>query len=97
MRSVGLDLGARHIAYCEVSDGVVMRRASVRRFEELEPMLGPKTAAAQVALEASREGWHVHDVLAPPIPWRPCRSWRFILSRRLQRRKRCAPNAANAP
>jgi len=64
MRSVGLDLGARHIAYCEVSDGVVVRRASVRRLEELEPMLGPKTPAAQVAFEASREGWHVHDVLA---------------------------------
>ena len=64
MRSVGLDLGARHIAYCEVSDGVVMRRASVRRFEELEPMLGPESPAAQVAFEASREGWHVHDVLA---------------------------------
>lgn len=64
MRSVGLDLGARHIAYCEVSDGVVVRRASVRRLSELEPMLGPKAAAAQVAFEASREGWHVHDVLS---------------------------------
>jgi len=63
MRSVGLDLGARHIAYCEVVDGVVVRRASVRRLSELEPMLGPQTAAAQVAFEACREGWHVHDVL----------------------------------
>jgi transposase len=64
MRSVGLDLGARHIAYCEVSDGRVVRRASVRRLCDLEPMLGPKSPAAQVAFEASREGWHVHDVLA---------------------------------
>jgi transposase len=64
MRSVGLDLGARHIAYCEVSKGVVVRRASVRRLSELEPMLGPKSPTAQVAFEASREGWHVHDVLA---------------------------------
>jgi hypothetical protein len=32
-------------------------------------------------------------LLAPPIPWR---SWRFILSRRLPRRKHCAPKAANA-
>jgi transposase len=59
-----LDLGARHIAYCEVSDGRVVRRASVRRLCDLEPMLGPKSPAAQVAFEASREGWHVHDVLA---------------------------------
>lgn len=64
MRSVGLDLGARHIAYCEVFGGVVVRRASVRRLSELEPMLGPQTMAARVAFEASREGWHVHDVLA---------------------------------
>ncbi len=63
MRSVGLDLGARHIAYCEVWDGVVVRRASVRRLSELEPMLGSKTASGRVAFEASREGWHVHDVL----------------------------------
>ena len=64
MRRVGLDLGARHIAYCEVVDGVVVRRASVRRLGELEAFLGPKTPMAQVAFEASREGWHVHDVLA---------------------------------
>lgn len=64
MRSVGLDLGARHIAYCEVSEGVVVRRASVRRLGELEAMLGPESPGAQVAFEASREGWHVHDMLA---------------------------------
>lgn len=64
MRRVGLDLGARHIAYCEVSEGRVVRRTSVRRLCDLEPMLGPKSRAAQVAFEASREGWHVHDVLA---------------------------------
>jgi transposase len=63
MRRVGLDLGARHIAYCEVSEGRVVRRASVRRLCDLEPMLGPESPAAQVAFEASREGWHVHDVL----------------------------------
>ena len=63
MRSVGLDLGARHIAWCEVVDGVVTRRGSVGRLSELEAILGPDTAPAQVAFEASREGWHVHDVL----------------------------------
>src|ERR1017187_5514505 len=31
------------------------------------------------------------------MPWRSWSSWRFILSRRLPRRKRCAPKAANAP
>ena len=63
MRSVGLDLGARHIAYCEVLEGKVVKRGSVRRLSELEEVLkggGP----ARVAFEASREGWHVHDVLA---------------------------------
>ena len=64
MRRVGLDLGARHIAFCEVADGRVVHRTSVRRFGELEALLGPKTGPAQVAFEASREGWHVHDALA---------------------------------
>lgn len=63
MRSVGLDLGARHIAYCEVVDGVVKARTSVRRFQELETRLGVATAPAKVAFEACREGWHVHDML----------------------------------
>ncbi len=56
-------MGARHIAFCEVTDGQVVHRTSVRRLGELEPLLGPKTATAQVAFEACREGWHVHDVL----------------------------------
>ena len=64
MRRVGLDLGARHIAFCEVADGRVVHRTSVRRFGELEALLGPKTGPAQVAFEAIREGWHVHDALA---------------------------------
>ena len=64
MRSVGLDLGARPIAFCEVVAGKVVARTSVRRLGELEALLGPQTAAAQVAFEASREGWHVHEVLA---------------------------------
>ena len=63
MRSVGLDLGARHIAWCEVIGGKVTRRGSVRRLSELEPVLGPQTPPAPVAFEACREGWHVHDVL----------------------------------
>jgi transposase len=62
-----LDLGARHIAFCEVVDGVVVRRASVRGLGELEPLLGPETPPARVAFEASRESWHVHDVL---VGWR---------------------------
>lgn len=63
MRRVGLDLGARHIAYCEVVDGVVMARATARRLGELEARLGRSTSPARVAFEACREGWHVHDVL----------------------------------
>jgi transposase len=58
-----LDLGARHIAFCEVVEGVVVRRESVRRLSDLERLIGADTARAQVAFEACREGWHVHDVL----------------------------------
>lgn len=36
MRSVGLDLGARHIAFCEVRDGLVVDRTSVRSLEQLK-------------------------------------------------------------
>jgi transposase len=63
MRSVGLDLGARKIAFCEVSEGAVVRRATVTRVEELEPLVGPGTSAANVAIEASGEAWHVHATL----------------------------------
>lgn len=61
MRSVGLDLGARHIAYTVVRDGVVIDRGSVRKLSELKDILGAESA--RVAFEASREGWHVHDTL----------------------------------
>jgi transposase len=64
MRTIGLDLGARHIAWCEVVNGVVTRRGSVRRLSELEPIVGSETEPARVAFEASREAWHVHGVLA---------------------------------
>jgi len=43
MRSVGLDLGARHIAYCEVREGKVVDRVAVTRLEELVSRLGPGT------------------------------------------------------
>jgi hypothetical protein len=46
MRSVGLDLGVRHIAYCEVKDGQVVERAAVRSFSQLASQLGPKSAPA---------------------------------------------------
>jgi transposase len=63
MRSVGLDLGARHIAFCEIRDGKVIDRAAVQRLEQLRSRLGPNTPPARVAFESSREAWHVHDVL----------------------------------
>jgi len=63
MRIVGLDLGVRHIAYCEVKDGKVIDRCSVRSLSQLESRLGPNCPPAQVAFEACREGWHVHDKL----------------------------------
>jgi transposase len=63
MRSVGLDLGVRHIAYCEVKDGKVIERCNVRSLSQLASRIGPNCPAAQVAFEACREGWHVHDKL----------------------------------
>ncbi|MGO9834119.1 MAG: IS110 family transposase, partial [Polyangiaceae bacterium] len=63
VRNVGLDLGARHIAYCEVADGQVVERATFRSLAELERKVGPGTPDARVAFEACREGWHVHDTL----------------------------------
>jgi transposase len=63
MRNVGLDLGVRHIAYCEVKDGKVIDRCTVRKFTQLASRIGPESAPAQVAFEACREGWHVHDEL----------------------------------
>jgi transposase len=63
MRSVGLDLGVRHIAVCEVVQGEVVARATVHSLKGLEERLGPGTPKAQVAFEACREGWHVHDML----------------------------------
>ncbi|WP_394842096.1 IS110 family transposase [Pendulispora brunnea] len=63
MRSVGLDLGARHIAYCEVCDGKVVERTSVQQIEQLKGRLGPGTLPAIVAFEAAREAWFVHDLL----------------------------------
>jgi transposase len=63
MRSIGLDLGARHIAYCEVSGGKVIERATVKSLSDLKSRLGPDCPPARVAFEACREGWHVHDRL----------------------------------
>ena len=63
MRSVGLDLGVRHIAYCEVADGKVVDRTTVKSLSQLVSRIGPDCPAARVAFEACREGWHVHDKL----------------------------------
>lgn len=59
MRTVALDLGGRRIDFCEVKDGVVIERGSVRSLRELSRILGPNTPPAQVAFEACREAWHV--------------------------------------
>jgi transposase len=63
MRNVALDLGARKIAYCEVSEGRVVERRTVQRLSRLEDLLGPGTLTARVAIEACREAWHVRDQL----------------------------------
>jgi transposase len=63
MRSVALDLGAKKIAYCEVAEGQVVERRTVRALGDLSVLLGPNTRKARVAIEACREAWHVHDEL----------------------------------
>lgn len=64
MRKVALDLGARKTSYCEVQGGAVIRRATVTSVETLESELGPQQPPAEVAIEACREAWHVHDLLS---------------------------------
>jgi transposase len=63
VRSVALDLGLNKICLSEVRDGKVVHRATVRKVEELLPLLGPETAPARVAIEACREAWAVYDRL----------------------------------
>ena len=63
MKKVALDLGVRKIAYCDVKDGVVVKRVTVHRLGELEELLGPSTPRAEVLFEAGRSAWHVHDML----------------------------------
>jgi hypothetical protein len=55
MRSVGLDLGARHIAYCEVRDGKVVARVRTRAFGLAR--LSPET-------RAERCRWHLFSRLS---------------------------------
>jgi hypothetical protein len=64
MRKVALDLGARKTSYCEVRDGAIIRRATVTSVETLEAELGSQQPPAEVAIEACREAWHVHDLLS---------------------------------
>jgi transposase len=63
MRSIGLDLGSRKIAFCEVRDGQVVARCTVGDVGKLLGVLGPNTAKARVAIEACREAWHMYDQL----------------------------------
>jgi len=63
MRIIGLDLGGKKTCFCEVRDGKVVGRVTVRSIEQLVDVLGPNTPKARVLYEACREGWYVHDKL----------------------------------
>jgi transposase len=63
MRNVALDMGAKTISYCQVHDGKVVDRATVRRLSDLEDRLGPNAAPAHVVFEAGRDAWRVHALL----------------------------------
>jgi transposase len=58
-----LDLGAKKIAFCEVSGGLVIARRTVRDLRSLDDVLGVNTPPARIAIEACREAWHVRDEL----------------------------------
>lgn len=63
MRKVALDLGAKKITFCEISDGHVVQRGTVSEIASLRAVLGPEQPPATVVFEASREAWFVHDLL----------------------------------
>ena len=63
MRIVALDLGAKKTCYCELCQGQVVQRLTVSEVGSLRPLLGPEQPAAQVAIEACREAWFIHDLL----------------------------------
>lgn len=63
MRNVALDLGAKKTTFCEVAGGRVCARTTVSVIAALESLLGPEAEPAQVAIEACREAWHVHETL----------------------------------
>ena len=63
MRKIALDLGARETTYCEVQDGKVVDRGTVREIASLLAVLGPERPPATVAFEAGRQAWFVHDLL----------------------------------
>lgn len=64
MRTVALDLGNKNTSYCEVADGSVVQRGTVSSLESLRCLLGPEQPPARVAIEACREAWFAHDMLA---------------------------------
>jgi transposase len=63
MRSIGLDLGASEVSFCEVAQGQVVARRTASSLDGLADLLGPGAAPACVAIEACREAWVVHDAL----------------------------------
>lgn len=63
MRNVGLDLGVRKIAFCEVVDGKVVARCEVTSIDKLVDKIGPGTPPARVVFEACRTAWYIHDVV----------------------------------
>ncbi|HEU4580773.1 MAG TPA: transposase, partial [Polyangiaceae bacterium] len=63
MRKIALDLGAKETTYCEVRDGKVVDRGTVREMASLVSVLGPERPPATVAFEAGRQAWFVHDLL----------------------------------
>jgi transposase len=64
MRTVALDLGARRVDFCEITEGGVIERGVLAGLSQLQTRLGPASPAARVAFEACREGWYVAQRLS---------------------------------
>jgi transposase len=63
LRNIGLDIGKKEVALCEIRDGKVVSRRTLRGLHELKDVMSAENGLATVALEACREAWHVHDEL----------------------------------
>ncbi len=59
MRKIALDLGAKKTSFCEIDNGKIIKRGTMRGLGDLFKYLGANGPKATVAFEACRVGWHL--------------------------------------